>query len=71
MQGAAIPQKSSVQCAILFQIIPFSLLLSTALFLPQILLDRSLSICGRNRAEISRKERNGMTLNENRLSGER
>ena len=44
MQGAAILQKSSVQCAILFQIIPFTLLLSTALLLSQILLDRPLCI---------------------------
>ena len=37
VQGAAILQKSSVQCAVLFQIIPLAFLLISALFLTQIL----------------------------------
>ena len=37
MQGAANEGKSSVQCAVLFQIIPLAFLLISALFLTQIL----------------------------------
>ena len=44
VQGAAILQKSSVQCAKLFKIIPLAFLLSTALLLPQIFLNRPLGI---------------------------
>lgn len=44
VQGAAISHFSSVQCAVLFQIITLAFWLSTALLLPQIFLDSPLCI---------------------------
>lgn len=44
MQGAAISQLSSVQCAVSFKVIPLTFLPSSALFLTEIFFYRPLSI---------------------------